>query len=464
MLGWEFPPVLTGGLGQACYGLFSALSQQAGLKIILPASHPNFPLENAEIIGLNNLQLEYEELLSELYKRYDSLPIYLSQIGFSPYPIYPRHYFAKAITSSLQVATAPQLDTPITISPPPTASDTSEDSIQDNVVDIEVRRRENSSLLTEAIREFYPTLEPYGPNIMDKVALYADVTDRIASSTDFDYIHAHDWMTFPAAVQIKESTGKPLVVHVHSLETDRLSEDTVDKAHNDIYQIELTAMQQADAVITVSDFAKENIIAHYDIEPEKIFAIHNAPSPVAPYRSKRKIRDKIVLFLGRITYQKGPDYLLETVTKVVQVDPKVKFVVVGTGDDFERIVERSAQLRLSKYIVFTGFLSREKVTSLLSQADVYFMPSVSEPFGLSALEAAQFGIPCVLSNQSGVVELLHNVLKADYWDTNRFANYIYALLHYEGLRMELLQNNQEELKHINWDQSAQQVMDIYSYL
>ena len=220
-------------------------------------------------------------------------------------------------------------------------------------------------------------------------------------------------------------------------------------------------MLAADRVVPVSYFTKDRIVKNYGIDPGKITPVYNATEPVDPYRIKKESGDKLVLFLGRITFQKGPEFMVETAFKLTTRQPNVRFVVVGTGDKLVSLQEMVRQRGLQKNFIFTGFLPKRAVREVLAQTDVYFMPSVSEPFGLSALEAAQFEIPCIVSTQSGVSEVLPNSLQADFWDTDKFANYIFALLNYEGIRRDMVENTNQDLAQLSWDESARDVMEIY---
>ncbi|HRH36084.1 MAG TPA: glycosyltransferase family 4 protein, partial [Catalimonadaceae bacterium] len=315
----------------------------------------------------------------------------------------------------------------------------------------------------EAIRALYSTNEPYGPNIMQKVATYAEVVSNMALEMDFDVIHAHDWITYPAAVKIKEKTGKPLVIHIHSLETDRVGEKAKGE-WNRVFEVERIGMEKADRIIPVSRYTQECAMEHYGIPEHKFFPVHNAIDPVPTIRIPNQSGEKLVLFLGRVTFQKGPDFMVETAWKLLQVYPNVMFFVAGVGDLLDELKQKVLERRIDHKFVFAGFLSKTNVRRILSQADVYFMPSVSEPFGLSALEAAQFDVPCVISSQSGVSEVLPNALKADYWDTEKFANYIYGLLNYDGIREDVVARTKKDIASLSWDDSAQDVMEIYQTL
>lgn len=418
MLGWEFPPVLTGGLGTACYGLVKALSKYADVQLIIPHADRNQTLENVRVKGLNyygvsgEQSIDIPEVPLEEYAKVKTVPADFS----NPYPV------GIGFAKEAKALTAP-----------------------------------------EAIRALYSGTEPYGPNIMQKVATYAEVVSHMALEMDFDVIHAHDWITYPAAVKIKEMTGKPLVVHVHSLETDRVGE----KAKSDwnkVFEVENKGMLKADRVIPVSRYTQECAMEHYGIPEDKFYPVHNAIDPAETFRLPNKSGEKLVMFLGRVTFQKGPEFMVETAWKLLQVYPNVMFFVAGVGDMLDELKKQVLERRIDHKFVFAGFLSKSNVQKVLAQADVYFMPSVSEPFGLSALEAAQFDVPCVISRQSGVAEVLPNALNADFWDTETFANYIYGLLNYEGIREDMISKTRKDIAQLSWDDSARDVMEVYQTL
>jgi glycogen synthase len=420
MLGWEFPPFFTGGLGVATYGMVKALSPKVSIKLIVPNAGGDISFTNVNIIGLNSitadqlqaegLKISYANLTSEVH----SLPLTLS-----PY----RHTNEEILRNRL---------------------DPYDDAI--------AAERKLSSLWSV----FAPD-QVYGHDILAKIGLYAQLVSQLTSNGGFDLIHAHDWITFPAGMQVKRSSKKPLLLHIHSLETDRAGEGT----RNEIYHLEKEAMTAADAVVSVSQFTKDQIIKHYEIPPEKIHVIHNGIDPCPKTHVSHNLRDKLVVFLGRITHQKGPEFLLETVEKVTRVFQRVKFVVAGTGDQFAHLLETSAYKKLGGKFIFAGFLTKARVEELLSKADVYFMPSVSEPFGLTALEAAQHYVPTVLSTQSGAAEVMRASLKADFWDTDKYANYIFALLKYDALKQTLSGTANQELNHLTWEHAAEKILNVY---
>lgn len=420
MLGWEFPPFFSGGLGVATFGMVKALSPKVEIKLIIPNSSGNISLSNVNIIGLNTVSAQ-------------ELNLERLQFNFSNY------------TSELQ-------NVSLTVSP---YHYLNEEIIKNKFDEFDSLTTKEKKV--EKIRGIFSREDVYGSDIMYKIYLYAQIVSQLTSDAEFDLIHAHDWITFPAGIELKKTTKKPLILHVHSLETDRAGEAT----RNEIYWLEKKAMTVADRIFSVSQFTKDQIIKHYGIDAEKIYVVHNGIDPASKPRSHHQLRDKLIVFLGRITHQKGPEFLLETAEKVSRVYPRVKFVVAGTGDQFAHILETSAYKRMGSKFIFAGFLTKAKVEELLNMADVYFMPSVSEPFGLTALEAAQHHVPTVLSSQSGAAEVMKSSLKADFWDTDKYANYIYALLKYNALNQELSGNANSELNGLTWDHTAEKIWNVY---
>jgi glycogen synthase len=420
MLGWEFPPLFSGGLGVATYGMVKALSPMVDIRLIIPSRGSSPELSKVNIIGLNTLS-EEEVNLDHLQFNYASFTSSLHRV---PLSVSPYHH-----------------------------------------TNLEIERQKLDAFdylvagehTLQRIRDIFSSHEVYGYNIMKKVHLFTQLAAEIASDGNFDVIHAHDWITFPAGIQIKTQSGKPLILHVHSLETDRAGECT----RNEIYELEKNAMLIADKIFAVSQFTKDQVVKHYGIDSHKITVVHNGIEPMQRQHQRHQLKDKLVVFLGRLTHQKGPDFLIETAEKVLRVYPRVKFVVAGMGDQFAHALETSAYKKLGSKFLFTGFLTKAKVNELLAMADVYFMPSVSEPFGLTALEAAQHQVPSILSNQSGAAEVIKSSLKADFWDTDKYANYIYALLKYNNLGKELTKNASHELRELTWENTAKKILENY---
>jgi len=426
-LGWEFPPLCAGGLGPACYGLTKALSRYVDNTLILPRHEKKFKVRNVTIIGLNHV---VSEILSMQSRKMDSIiseEINWDEELFSSYPLtLPRKAIQQLMISETRH---------------------------------HISKAERENLFSEK--------DIYGTNIMKKVAAYTGLVCELADDLDFDIIHAHDWITYSAGVQLKRYTNKPLVVHVHSLETDRVHP----QSRNTVYEIERIGMLEADRVLPVSNFTKRCIVNHYGIEERKIAPVYNGYDADFNFNTRRTgqkfetlKREKKVLFLGRITAQKGPEFLIDTAKKLFAKMDNVKIYIAGTGDLKSHLEYLVSKNKLNNKIVFTGFLNKEDVKKLLSETDAYIMPSVSEPFGLSAVEAAQFNIPCVISKQSGAAEVLPNTLQADFWDTDKMANYLFASLNYKSLSDTLTEKTQVNLKDINWDSAARTVLSNYIYL
>jgi glycosyltransferase involved in cell wall biosynthesis len=307
--------------------------------------------------------------------------------------------------------------------------------------------------------EKYTFSGKYGANLMEEVARYAMVAATIAKENEFDIIHAHDWLTYLAGIVAKRISGKPLVIHVHATEFDR-SGESVNQA---VYDLEKLGMEEADAIMAVSNLTRNIVITKYNIPESKVFTVHNAVdfSEETSTKIHRIVDEKVVTFLGRITFQKGPEYFIEAANKVSKRLPNVRFVMAGSGDMMNRMVKRVAKLNLGSRFHFTGFLKGDDVNKMYSYSDVYVMPSVSEPFGISPLEAMRSGVPVIISKQSGVSEVLTHALKVNFWDVNALADSIYALLTYKGLNNMITKSGSEEVNSFSWDGTAQLVKKIY---
>ena len=415
-MGWEFPPRMVGGLAIATYGLVEALSHYLQVHLILPFADEDTPrIKNVKIYGLNQLEQTFtKKELKEISKTQVS---FLKKQEVFSYPFFESEgmFF---------------LD--------------------------ETKEAETKTELSNCL-DVFKSEEVYGFSLWEKLGVFKELVTAVAQYIDFDIIHCHDWLTFEAGKKLKATFNKPLCLHVHALETDRVGKDV----RNEIYNIEYTAMKIADKVMPVSYYTKTQIVENYGISSEKIRPIYNSIEPQLIERWRHCIPQKIVSFLGRITVQKGPAYLFETVSKVVSRYKNVRFVVAGSGDELARLVNASAYEQLSKYFVFTGFLNRNEVNALLATSDVYFMPSVSEPFGLTALEATRAGVPCVLTKQSGASEVLTAALTADFWDTDLFAQHIINLLEDEELRERIATQNFNDMNKITWHYSATVVVNEY---
>ncbi|MDK2849702.1 MAG: hypothetical protein PWR32_369 [Candidatus Woesearchaeota archaeon] len=300
----------------------------------------------------------------------------------------------------------------------------------------------------------------YGPHIFEEVNLFSDKVLNVANNFDFDLIHAHDWMTYPAAIKLKHKTGKPLILHIHATSFDR----GVIGIDPRVYDIEKRGFEEADVIVAVSEFTMRTVIEKYGINPEKVKVVHNGVllgNKDKFYDVKIFPNDYVVSFVGRITIQKGPLYFVEAAKIVSDFIPNVKFLVTGSGDMLPQMINRVAELGLSDKVVFTGFLRGKELDKIYAMSDVYVMPSVSEPFGITPLEAIANGTPVIISKQSGVSEVLRNCLKVDYWDVEKMANYIIAVLKYSELRDTLKTHAFMEITNINWDNAAKKLLGIY---
>jgi len=292
------------------------------------------------------------------------------------------------------------------------------------------------------------------------VKRYALIAAQVAATQEFDIIHAHDWLTYEAGISAKKVSGKPLVVHMHATEFDRSGEHV----NQVVYDIERRGMEAADRVIAVSNLTRTIVIEKYGIDPAKVFTVHNAVEPndkAEFYGIERGVKEKIVTFLGRITFQKGPEYFIEAAYKVLQKDDNVRFVMAGSGDMMNKMILRVAELKMATKFHFTGFLKGAEVDQMFALSDVYVMPSVSEPFGISPLEAMRSNVPVVISRQSGVSEVLNHALKVDFWDIDALADSIYGLLHYDGLSGMFKSLGKVEVDNMKWDNAAANVKDVY---
>lgn len=421
MLGWEFPPVFTGGLGIACYNIVKSLRSHADIHLIIPYADAAEDESNLQITGANRLGPEAaSEKLTEDEYAYLVQSLYRVPVRLSPYP--GSGLFLTGSHDEL-VSSSPEYYT-----------------------------------LADISNQYFQTRDLYGWDVMTRTHLFAKIVERVAARNNFDVIHAHDWPTFEAAIAARATSGKPVVLHVHALETDRSGSDT----RNDIYDLEKWAMQEADRIIAVSQYTKNQIMSRYGIPEGKIRVALNGAETMTPSTFKKDPDEKWITFVGRLTSQKGPQFLLEMAEKLVRVRPEVRFVVAGSGHLMPFMINEVARKRLGKHFIFTGFLSRDKIYDLLATSDAYFMPSVSEPFGLSAIEAAYHGTASVISSHSGAAEVLGNALRADFWDTDKFANYLHALLTYPALKKTITLQTQEDIKGLTWDRTADSVLTVYN--
>jgi len=478
MLGWEFPPFISGGLGTACYGLTKALGKQdVDVTFVLPKTIdnelPQTDAPNVKLIAPQSPEAAQGSRAPEAVA--SSVALSASPAPHQPTPdaeppVVPAavedpfsHVDFKAVPSRLP-SPYPQGDyspngEPRGISfighrPPPVARPTEP---------IDDEPSEESPVSPQEAAEAAPI---YSGDIFAEVQRYADLCLDLCKGMDFDVIHAHDWPTFPAAIAVASVTGKPLIVHIHSTEFDRNGEFI----HQAIYEIERRGMHRADKVIAVSHLTQNILVTRYDVPEDRIAIVYNGVENGKPHpdvdldSAKVKKSDQIVLYLGRVTHQKGPEYFVHAAKKVLEKEDKVKFVMAGSGDKVKEVIELAAREGIGHKLLFTGFLHGPEVERIFKMADVYVMPSVSEPFGIATLEAISHDVPVIVSKQSGVSEVLQHVLKVDFWDTHEMANKILAVLKHPPLARTLSQHAEIEVRKLTWASAAEKAQAIYSQL
>lgn len=444
MLGWEFPPFISGGLGTACYGLTKAMSK-LGLEVIfaLPKSideafsthvkllSPSSLAARSAIRAAKQLQTGHERT-DVVYDKLKNVQFHEIESMLSPYsrPEYYIEQFEEYIRQKR-------------------VSCIKEGNILDDFDDF-------SDFSDDSDKG------DYCGDMFHEIHRYAGSAVRLAVHEDFDVIHAHDWMTYPAGIAVAAVTGKPLVVHVHSTEFDRSGEHV----NQLIYDIERKGMHSADKVVTVSHLTRNIVISRYGVIGEKCEVVYNGvelsgDGPMSMSRTGIRSNEKIVLFLGRITMQKGPEYFLQAAKRVLGEMENVKFVMAGSGDMMNGIIEMAADLGIGDKVLFTGFLRGKDVQRVYEMADLYVMPSVSEPFGIAPLEALNHDVPVLISNQSGVAEVLTHALKVDFWDVDEMANKILAVLKYPPLQMTLREHGNFEVRKLRWEDAAENCAKIY---
>ncbi len=373
MFGWEFPPHISGGLGTACYGLTKGLSKYQDVEVlfVVPKAFGDEDQSAVRIIGASDVHVSKRNISLKGFEQELSL-IEVDSL-LIPYTG-PEEYFSL----------------------------------------IKKYETHNQRVIQGDFEGRFEFTGKYGANLYAEIMNYSIVASTIALENEFDVIHAHDWLTYPAGIAAKEVSGKPLVIHVHATDFDRSG----GKVNPRVYEIEKHGMDVADKIITVSNWTRDIVIEKYGINPEKIVTVYNAVEPFSDLDKlsiRKGISDKIVTFLGRITMQKGPEYFVEAAYKVLKKMDNVRFVMAGSGDMMNKMILRTAHLGISNRFHFTGFLSGDDVYQMYSISDVYVMPSVSEPFGISPLEAIQSNVPVIISRQSGVAEVLNHAIKIDFW-------------------------------------------------
>jgi len=432
MLGWEFPPYISGGLGTACHGLTRGLDE-IGVEVafVLPMSLPHD--------ASSHVRLRTPGTLAETPAPAPPQPRERPEVPGAP---------ARMTVHTVPAVLQPYADPA---------------GFAEAVERLQQAREAGGGGEPGGlpVGQFLQSgAGGYQGDLMEQVRRYASLAVELARRECFDVIHAHDWMTYPAGLAVAAYTGKPLLVHVHSTEFDRSGEHV----NQQVYDIERAGMHGADRVACVSYLTRSIVISRYGVPPEKVEVVYNAvEAPSVAQADTRPIArdEKIVLFLGRVTMQKGPEYFLQAAKKVLQKYPNVRFVVAGSGDLIGKSVQLAAELGIGRHVTFTGFLRGDDVARVFRMADVYVMPSVSEPFGIAPLEALSHDVPVIISKQSGVSEVLTHVLKVDFWDTDEMANKIVAVLRHPPLQRVLRQQGQIELRKLSWRDSAEKCRQMY---
>ena len=411
MFGWEFPPHILGGLGTASFGLTRGMAKQSDMEItfVMPKPWGDEDKSFLRLIGARNTPVVWKDVNFDYVNQH--LGKYMD----------PQEFF----------------------------------HLRDHLyADFSYLHTNEFGCIEFSGR--------YPDNLLEEINNYSIVAGVIARSYDFDVIHSHDWLTYPAGIHAKYATGKPLVVHVHATDFDR----SRGKVNPQVYSIEKDGMDHADHIITVSNLTRNTVIEKYHQDPKKVTTVHNAVEPLSPeieaITSRKGTKDKVVTFLGRITMQKGPEYFVEAAALVLKKAQNVRFVMAGNGDMMNQMIRLAAQRGISDHFHFTGFMKGKQVYEVLKSSDVYVMPSVSEPFGISPLEAMQCGVPSIISKQSGCAEILENAVKTDYWDIEAMADAMYSIITYPSMAEYLQVEGKREVDEIKWEYAGQKVRDIYN--
>ena len=416
MFGWEFPPHISGGLGTACYGMTKGLAHH-GVEVlfVMPSASGDEDQSAVRIINASDVAV---------YDTCHNVDEFLGKVDFLRVGTNIRPYIDPVSYSEL----------------------------------VEEERKYQSEEFKTYFKQKFKFSGKYGKNLMEEVSRYAMVAGAIAMENSFDVIHAHDWLTYLAGIAAKRVSGKPLVVHVHATEFDRGA-----NVNPDVFRLERMGMEEADRVITVSNLTRNIVINKYGIDPSKVVTVHNAVdfSGRSDLSVQRGVREKVITFLGRITFQKGPEYFIEAANKVLKMYHDVRFVMAGSGDLMNSSIRRVAQLGISNRFHFTGFLRGEDVQRMFAYSDVYVMPSVSEPFGISPLEAMKSNVPTIISKQSGVAEVLKYAIKVNFWDVDALADAMYGLLAYPALSKVASSRGLDEVNSLKWDNAALKMTKVY---
>ncbi|WP_106830108.1 glycosyltransferase [Parabacteroides pacaensis] len=410
MFGWEFPPHILGGLGTASFGLTRGMALQPDMDItfVIPKPWGDEDQSFLKILGACNTPVVWRDVSMDYVS--SRLSKYMD----------PQEYF----------------------------------NLRDHIyADFSYRHVNDLGCIEFSGR--------YPDNLLEEINNYSIVAGVIARTEQYDIIHAHDWLTYPAGIHAKNVSGKPLVIHVHATDYDR----SRGNVNPDVYAIEKDGMDHADHIITVSNLTRNTVIEKYHQNPAKVTTVHNAVEPLGPdilaIQDKKGVKDKVITFLGRITMQKGPEYFVEAAAKVLQKAPSTRFVMAGSGDMMDQMIRLAARRNISDRFHFTGFMKGKQVYEVLKASDVYVMPSVSEPFGISPLEAMQCGVPSIISKQSGCAEILDYAIKVDYWDIEALADAMYSIISYPAMAEFLKVEGKKEVDEIKWEYAGRKVRAIY---
>lgn len=411
MFGWEFPPHILGGLGTASYGLIKGMSRHNDIDItlVLPKPWGDEDQSFLKIIAANKVPIVWQEPDRKVLEK--SLE---GRISSDEY-----YNFRNCICEDNRYIGA------------------------NGIGAVEFSGR-------------------YPDNLLEEIRNYEAVAGVVCRSNNFDIIHSHDWLTYDAGVKAKMITGKPLVIHVHATDFDR-SRGNVNPT---VYNIEKYGMDMADHIITVSNMTRDTVINKYHIDPRKVTTVHNAVTPLSreilDIKPNNNTGDKIVTFLGRITMQKGPEFFVQAARQVLKRTPNVRFVMAGGGDKMAEMVDLASAYGIVDRFHFTGFLKGKEVYEMLKSSDLYIMPSVSEPFGISPLEAMQCGVPTIVSKQSGCAEILSKVIKVDFWDIDAMADAIHSIVTNDAFAEYLKVEGKKEVDEIKWEYAGDKVINVYN--
>lgn len=449
MLGWEFPPFISGGLGTACFGLTRAMDK-LGTQVIFILPHPVTDT-TASHVALRSPATLSEEEMAEIEEGEEVEPP--AGAGF-------RHIRFRRVAAMLEPYARPEGEPgggEATLAVAGAAGAAARASA-------EVRRHAaGESPQGGGSKPGVAAGGHYSGDLFAEAERYARAAVRLARRESFDVVHAHDWMTFPAGIAVARDTGRPLVVHVHSTEFDRSGLHVNQR----IYDIERAGMHAATRVIAVSHLTRTIVEHRYGVNGSKVEVVYNAiddDTNGRPAREAAPIRsdEKIVLFMGRITMQKGPEFFLAAAKRVLEVESNVRFIMAGSGDMAKRMIELAESMGIGDRVTFTGFLRGADVHRVFQMADLYVMPSVSEPFGIAPLEALSNDVPVLISKQSGVAEILTHALKVDFWDVDEMANKIVAVLRHPPLRNTLREHGSFEIRQLSWTDSAARCLEVYT--